>query len=122
MIKKEPRNFNRKRRHQRIRCKISGTAERPRLNVYRSLQHIYAQIIDDQSMNTLVSASSMDPEIKKELSSGCNLDAARKVGEIIGRRAKAANISQVIYDRGGYLYHGRVKELAEAVRKEGIEF
>lgn len=122
MIKKEPRNFNRKRRHRRIRCKINGTPERPRLNVYRSLQHIYAQIIDDQSMNTLVSASSMDPEIKKELSSGGNVEAARKVGEIIGRRAKAANISQVIFDRGGYLYHGRVKELAEAVRKEGIEF
>ncbi len=122
MIIKEPRNATRKRRHKRIRRKVSGTSERPRLNVYRSLQHIYAQIIDDQKMCTLVSASSLEPEIKKELNSGTGKEVAVKVGELIGKRAKAADISQVIFDRGGYLYHGRVKELAEAVRKEGIEF
>ena len=122
MIIKEPKHVTRKRRHRRVRNKVSGTAERPRLNVYRSLQHIYAQIIDDEVGNTLVSASSLDPEIRGELTDGGNQDAAQKVGELIGKRARAQSISKVVFDRGGHPYHGRVKSLAEAVRHEGIEF
>lgn len=122
MIKKEPKNYTRKRRHKRVRQKIEGTAECPRLNVYRSLQHIYAQIIDDDEGNTLVSASSLDPEVKKEIARGSNQEAAQKVGEIIGKRAKDQSIERVVFDRGGYPYHGRIKALAEAVRQEGIEF
>ena len=122
MFKKEPKNVTRKRRHKRIRRNISGTSERPRLNVYRSLQNIYAQIIDDNNGYTLISASSLDPEIKEKLNGGNNREAAALVGELIARRAKANNIDRVVFDRGGYLYHGRVKALAEAVRNEGIEF
>lgn len=122
MFKKEPKNVTRKRRHKRIRRNISGTSERPRLNVYRSLQNIYAQIIDDNNGYTLISASSLDPEIKEKLNGGSNREAAALVGELIARRAKANNIDRVVFDRGGYLYHGRVKALAEAVRNEGIEF
>jgi len=122
MINKEPKKYTRKRRHQRVRRKIAGTAECPRLNVYRSLQHIYAQIIDDDEGNTLVSASSLDKEVKEEIAHGGNQEAAQKVGEVLGRRAKAQSIERVVFDRGGYPYHGRIKALAEAVRQEGIEF
>ncbi|HCW51991.1 MAG TPA: 50S ribosomal protein L18 [Clostridiales bacterium] len=110
----------RKRRHLRIRRKVVGTPDRPRLNVFRSSRHIYAQIIDDVSGRTLVSASSLDPELK--LGSGGNVSAARSVGELLGKRAVARGVTKVVFDRGGYLYHGRVKALAEAARESGLEF
>lgn len=120
MIKKESRNEMRKIRHERVRSKIFGTAEVPRLNVYRSNTNIYAQIIDDESRTTLVSASSIDKELKLE--NGSNIEAATKVGELIANKAKKENITKVVFDRGGYLYHGRVKALADAARENGLEF
>lgn len=120
MIKKVARNDMRKARHTRIREKISGTKELPRLNVFRSNNNIFAQIIDDESAVTLVSASSIDKELKLE--NGGNVEAATKVGELLAERAKKAKITKVTFDRGGYLYHGRVKALAEAARANGLEF
>lgn len=120
MIKKESRNKMRKARHERVRNKISGTAIVPRLNVFRSNNNIFAQIIDDETKNTLVSASSIDKELKIE--NGGNSEAAIKVGTLLAKRAKEAKIEEVKFDRGGYLYHGRVKELAEAARKNGLKF
>ena len=120
MIKKVVRNDARKARHDRVRAKVSGTKEMPRLNVFRSNNNIFAQIIDDEAGVTLVSASSIDKELKLE--NGGNMDAAKKVGELIAERAKKAKISKVVFDRGGYLYHGRVKALAEAAREKGLEF
>jgi large subunit ribosomal protein L18 len=118
MIKKESRNKMRKIRHERIRKEIFGTKDRPRLNVYRSNKNIFAQLIDDENQNTLVSASSI--EIKDAKSN--NIEIATKVGELIGEKAKQLNITKVIFDRGGYLYHGRVKALADAARSKGLEF
>lgn len=120
MIKKEARKEVRDRRRVGIRSKISGTESRPRLAVFRSNQAIYAQIIDDVNHKTLVSASSLDKELK--LKSGSNVEAATKVGELLAKKANKAKISTVAFDRGGFLYHGRVKALAEAVRAGGIEF
>ena len=120
MIKKVARNDVRKSRHARVRNKISGTASVPRLNVFRSNNNIFAQIIDDESAVTLVSASSIDKELKLE--NGGNVEAATKVGELLAKRAKKAKITKVTFDRGGYLYHGRVKALAEAARANGLEF
>ena len=120
MIKKEPRNVARIARHKRVREKVSGTGNVPRLNVFRSNSNIFAQIIDDEKAVTLVSASSIDKELK--LKSGSNAEAAAKVGELIAKRAKKAKITKVAFDRGGYLYHGRVKALAEAARENGLEF
>lgn len=120
MIKKESRNVARQARHTRVRNKVSGTAETPRLNVYRSNSNIFAQIIDDTKGVTLVSASSIDKELKLE--NGSNVEAATKVGELLAKRAKDKKIKQVIFDRGGYLYHGRVKALADAARANGLEF
>ena len=120
MIKKENRNQVRKARHDRVRSKVSGTAETPRLNVFRSNSNIFAQIIDDSEGKTLVSASSIDKELKLE--HGGNVEAATKVGELIAKRAKQAKITKVVFDRGGYLYHGRVKALADAARENGLEF
>ena len=120
MIKKVVRNDARKARHERVRAKLSGTKEVPRLNVFRSNNNIFAQIIDDEAGVTLVSASSIDKELKIE--KGGNIEAATKVGELIAKRAKKAKISKVVFDRGGYLYHGRVKALAEAARENGLEF
>lgn len=122
MIKKESRNLLRKRRHQRVRSKLAGTPERPRLNVFRSLDHLYAQVIDDQNGCTLASASSLDPQLRAELSGVNNLQAAARVGELIARRAMELGIKQVVFDRGGYPYHGRVKALAEAAREKGLIF
>ena len=116
------KELNRKRRHFRVRKKVKGTKEKPRLNVYRSLSHIYAQVIDDYSGHTLASASTLDPELKKELSRGSNSDAARRVGELVARRAQEKGIERVVFDRGGYMYHGRVKALAEGAREEGLDF
>jgi len=101
---------------------VSGTAERPRLCVYRSLDHIYAQVIDDRAGKTLVSASTADKETKKSLKGGGNVAAAKVVGKAIADRAKAAGVSKVVFDRGGYKYHGRVKALADAAREAGLEF
>lgn len=120
MIKKVNRNEVRKARHARVRNKISGTAEVPRLNVFRSNSNIFAQIIDDREGKTLVSASSIDKELKLE--NGGNVEAASKVGKLLATRAKKAKITKVVFDRGGYLYHGRVKALAEAARENGLEF
>lgn len=112
------RNDIRKKRHKRVRNKISGTPECPRLNVFRSSKHISVQVIDDVNAKTLVSASTMD----MKLENGGNIEAAKKVGAEIANRAKKAKIKEVVFDRGGYLYHGRVKELAEAAREAGLKF
>ena len=119
MIKKIDRKAQRERRHIRVRRKIKGTAECPRLCVYRSNNNLFVQIIDDVAANTLVSASTLDKEIKTKHS---NKEAAREVGALIAKRALEKNIKQVVYDRGGYVYHGVVKELAEAAREGGLEF
>ena len=119
MIKKADSNKARAKRHARVREKISGTPERPRLNVYRSTKHIYAQLIDDVNGVTLASASSMDKDFE---GTGGNTEAARKVGTMIAERALAKNITEVVFDRGGYLYHGRVKELADGAREGGLKF
>ncbi len=112
----------RQQRHLRVRKKISGTPERPRLNVFRSAKHIYAQIIDDVNARTLVSASSLDEAFKAENSYGGNKGAAQIVGRLVAEKAKKAGISAVVFDRGGFIYHGRIKELAEAAREAGLEF
>jgi len=110
------------RRQRRVRGKVSGTAERPRLRVTRTNTHIYAQVIDDVAGKTLVSASSVDPELRAELKSGANIDAARVVGTAVGKRAVEAGIAEVVFDRGGRLYHGRVAALAEGAREAGLKF
>lgn len=120
MIKKISRNEARLIRHARVRAKISGTKDIPRLNVFRSAKNISVQIIDDENGKTLVSASSMDKDLK--IKNGGNIEAAKKVGAEIAKRAKKAKITKVVFDRGGYLYHGRVKALAEAARENGLEF
>ncbi|MGG0719875.1 50S ribosomal protein L18 [Robertmurraya massiliosenegalensis] len=120
MITKADKNATRKKRHARVRSKLSGTAARPRLNVFRSSKHIYAQLIDDVNGVTLVSASTLDKEVSLE-STG-NVDAAVKVGELVAKRAVEKGIKAVVFDRGGYLYHGRVKALADAARENGLEF
>ncbi|NLM84216.1 MAG: 50S ribosomal protein L18 [Clostridiales bacterium] len=119
MIKKIDSNVKRLKRHKRVRGKISGTPERPRLNVFRSNMHIYAQIIDDVNGVTLCSASSVEKGFE---GNGGNKEGARKVGLMIAERAKAKGIEKVVFDRGGYIYHGRVKELAEGAREGGLEF
>ena len=112
----------RKRRHRRIRNRISGTAERPRLNVFRSLDHIYAQVIDDVAGKTLASASTVDKGMRSEVSGKTKKEQATMVGKAIAERAKAAGISTVLFDRGGYLYHGRIKALADGAREGGLDF
>ncbi len=121
-VRKLSRDEQRQRVHARVRTKVSGTAERPRLSVYRSVGHIYAQVIDDGSSRTLVSASSIDKEVKKGLKGGGNIASAKAVGKIIAERAKAAGVAKVVFDRGGYKYHGRVKALADAAREAGLQF
>ncbi len=118
MISKPDKNKLRKKRHQRVRNKISGTAERPRLNVFRSNTNIYAQIIDDVAGVTLVSASTLDESIGE----GTKVEQAAEVGKLVAERAKEANIEQVVFDRGGYVYHGRVEALATAAREAGLQF
>ena len=119
MVSKTDRNLERTWRHARVRTKVSGTAERPRLCVYRSNSNLYAQIIDDVSGNTLVAASTLDKEVKTKKS---NIEAAKEVGALVAKKAAAKNIKTVVYDRGGYIYHGVVKELAEAAREGGLKF
>ncbi len=110
------------RRHRRVRGKVSGTAARPRLCVNRTNAHIYAQVIDDVSGRTIVAASSIDTELRGAVTSGSNRDAAKAVGELVGKRAVDAGISEVVFDRGGRLYHGRVKALADGARSAGLKF
>ena len=116
------REIARKRRHERVRKKVSGTAERPRLNVYRSLENIYAQVIDDVTGNTLVSASTLDKELRGQLAELTKVDQAKAVGKAVAERAKAKGIDQVVFDRGGFPYHGRVKALADGSREGGLAF
>lgn len=118
MIKRPDTNAQRLKRHKRVRGKISGTPERPRLNVFRSSTNIYAQIIDDVAGRTLVSASS----VEKGFEGGSNCEAARKIGKLVAERAIEKGIDTVVFDRGGYIYHGRVKELAEGAREGGLKF
>ncbi|MDN5293875.1 MAG: large subunit ribosomal protein [Eubacteriales bacterium] len=122
MIKKESRKEIRARRHRRVRKKIFGTPERPRLTVYKSLKHIYAQIIDDTKGHTLVAASTLEPELRNSLKSHKDMEAARRVGELIAKKALAKGIDKVVFDRSGYIYHGRVKALADAAREAGLKF
>ncbi|MEF2097832.1 MULTISPECIES: 50S ribosomal protein L18 [Peribacillus] len=120
MITKLDKNATRQKRHARVRAKLSGTEARPRLNVFRSNKHIYAQLIDDAKGVTLASASTLDKEISIE--AGSNAEAAQKVGELIAKRAVEKGFKAVVFDRGGYLFHGRVKALADAARENGLEF
>jgi len=122
MLKHKDRNESRRRRHLRIRRAVQGNADRPRLSVFRSLAHIYAQVIDDHRRATLVAASSLDPEIRTEASNAKKTEAGRLVGRLLARRAKEKGVGRVVFDRGGYLYHGRVKALAEGAREGGLEF
>jgi large subunit ribosomal protein L18 len=119
---KESRLEARRRRHARVRRKVVGTAERPRLSVYRSLQHIYAQVIDDASGRTLVSASTLDKELRDEIANLEVHEQAKAVGKAVAERAKAAGIESVVFDRGGYVYHGRIKAVAEGSREAGLTF
>jgi large subunit ribosomal protein L18 len=121
VIRKPNSNKARLKRHRRVRKNVFGTAERPRLNVYRSLKNIYAQIIDDEAGKTLVATSTLD-EALKDLTYGGNKEAAREVGKLIAKKALEQGIKKVVFDRGGYLYHGRVAELAEGAREGGLEF
>jgi len=123
MIVKQDRAKARKVRQLRVRKTVHGTPERPRLNVFRSNQNIYAQVIDDTVGKTLVTASTLDPEVKGRLEgNGGNIEAAKIVGEVVAKRALAAGVTTVVFDRAGYLYHGRVAALAEAAREAGLEF
>ncbi len=121
MAKKTPRE-QRLRRHHRVRSKVVGTPERPRLAVFRSMQHIYAQIIDDTARRTLAAASTLEPELRQSLAGKTKTAQAKAVGTILGKRARALGIQKVVFDRGGFLYHGRVEELANAARQSGLEF
>lgn len=116
------RNVARRRRHLRVRKKIQVSEDRPRLAVFRSLKHIYAQIIDDAEGQTLVTASTLDPEVRDQIADLKKSEQAKLVGEVLARRAKARGVERVVFDRGGYKYHGRVRSLAEAARAGGLEF
>lgn len=122
MITKEDRNVSRARRHRRVRARVSGTAERPRLNVFRSNKHIYAQLIDDVAGRTVACASTVDKEFVALSISGATVEAAQKVGEFVAKRGLEKGCSSVVFDRGGYLYHGRVQALADAAREAGLQF
>ncbi|MFR6245493.1 MAG: 50S ribosomal protein L18 [Romboutsia timonensis] len=122
MLKKADKNANRLQRHKRVRRKITGTTQRPRLCVFRSSNNIYAQIIDDANRVTFTAASSLDAEVKGAVNHGGNKEAAKMVGEMIAKRAIEKGITEVVFDRGGYLYHGRVQVLAEAAREAGLKF
>ena len=122
MVNKQSRSEVRVKKHMRLRNRFAGTAERPRLAVFRSNNHMYAQIIDDTVGNTLVSACTLEKEIKAELTKTNNVDAAAYLGTVIGKRAVEKGISQVVFDRGGFIYHGKIAALAEAAREAGLEF
>ncbi|GAA6493330.1 MAG TPA: 50S ribosomal protein L18 [Candidatus Bariatricus faecipullorum] len=122
MVSKKSRSEVRVKKHRRLRNHLSGTAERPRLAVFRSNQHIYAQIIDDTVGNTLVSASTLQKDVKAELEKTSNVEAAAYVGTVIAKKALEKGITTVVFDRGGYIFHGKVKALADAAREAGLEF
>ena len=122
MISKKSRTQVREKKHLKLRNRFAGTAERPRLAVYRSNMHIYAQIIDDDAQKTLVAASTVQKDVKAELEKTNDIAAAAYVGKVIAERAKEAGITEVVFDRGGYVYHGKVKALADAAREAGLEF
>ena len=122
MAKKNSRNDKRLQRHERVRKDVFGTPEKPRLCVYRSISNIFAQVIDDVSGATLISASTLDKEIKEQFAYGGNKEAAKSVGEALGKKALEKGIDTVCFDRGGFLYHGRVKELADGARSAGLKF
>jgi len=122
MLDVSKREQGRVRRHHRVRLRVYGTPERPRMNVFRSNSHLYAQIIDDTTGKTLVSASTLDKEIKDKVKSGANRTAAVAVGRLVAERALQANLKSVVFDRGGYRFHGRIKALAEASREKGLKF
>jgi large subunit ribosomal protein L18 len=122
MLSLASKNIRRRRIHTRIRSRVRGLATVPRLNVYRSLKHIYAHVVDDTQGRTLLSASSVDKEVRKSMKTGGNVAAAKVIGKILAERAKAAGITRVVFDRGGYAYHGRVRALADAAREAGLKF
>ncbi len=122
MVSKESRQKSREKKHLRIRNRFSGTAERPRLAVFRSNNHMYAQVIDDVAGKTIVSASTLEKDIKSALKATDNIDAAAYIGDVVAKRAMEKGIKAVVFDRGGYIYHGKVAALAEAARKAGLEF
>lgn len=122
MISKGDKEAGRARRHKRIRMRLSGTAERPRLNVFRSEQHIYAQVIDDVAQRTLVSASTVEQAVREQVPHGNTVAAAQEIGKLVAQRARELGVTRVVFDRGGYLYHGRVQALADAAREAGLEF
>ncbi len=122
MIKKPSRAVARRKRHYRIRNKVSGTAQQPRLAVFRSNKHIYAQIIDDQAHNTLVAASTMEADVASKLEHTSTVEAAKAVGEAIAKKALDKGIQTVVFDRGGYVYHGKIQALADAAREAGLQF
>ena len=122
MVSKESRQEIRVKKHMKIRNRFSGTAERPRLAVFRSNNHVYAQVIDDVAGKTLVSASTLEKDIKAELKNTDDIEAATKVGDVVAKRALEKGIKAVVFDRGGYIYHGKVKAVAEAAREAGLEF
>ena len=122
MINKIDKNAIRQRKHLRVRKKISGTTECPRLCVYRSNSHIYAQVIDDTTGTTIAAASTLDKDIKSAVSNGSNVEAAQQVGKLVAERAIAKDVKEVVFDRGGYVYHGRVAALVEAAREAGLSF
>ncbi len=122
MVKKTSRHEVRENKHRRIRSRLSGTPEKPRLSVFRSNNHMYAQVIDDVAGNTIVSASTVQADVKKDLTKTNNVEAAKKLGEIIAKKALDNGIKTVVFDRGGYIYQGKVKALAEAAREAGLEF
>ena len=122
MVSKESRQKIRVKKHMKIRNRFSGTAERPRLAVFRSNNHMYAQVIDDVAGKTLVSASTLEKDIKAELKNTDDIEAASKIGDVVAKRALEKGIKAVVFDRGGYIYHGKVKALADAAREAGLEF
>lgn len=122
MLKKADKNAIRLQRHKRVRRKVSGTTQRPRLCVFRSANNIYAQIIDDTNRVTLVAASSLEADVKGAVNHTGNKEAAKLVGQLVAKKAVEKGITEVVFDRGGYLYHGRIKELAEAAREAGLKF
>ncbi|NLD48993.1 MAG: 50S ribosomal protein L18 [Clostridiaceae bacterium] len=122
MINKPVKNIARVRKHIRVRKKVVGTPERPRLNVFRSLSNIYAQVIDDTTGKTLVAASTQDSDLKGKVRYGGNKEAAKEVGKLVAQKAVKSGITRVVFDRGGYIYHGRIKELADAAREAGLDF
>ncbi|MDD3149954.1 MAG: 50S ribosomal protein L18 [Candidatus Gastranaerophilales bacterium] len=122
MIKQKNRKLNRIKKHKRVRIKMAGTAERPRLAVFRSNKHIYAQIIDDNKGLTLASAGSVEKSFKEKFADGADIEAAKEVGTLVAQRAKAAGIESIVFDRGGFVYHGRIAALADAAREAGLQF